>query len=571
MAVVAFFALAGCALRPSAGVSSVQPLVDVQLIGFNDFHGSLEPPSGSNGRVGSVDAGGVENLAAHVARLRSDNPNTIVVSAGDSIGASPLLSGMFHDEPTIEALGAAGLQISTVGNHELDEGWWELYRMQKGSCHPVDGCQDQTPFTGASFEFLSANIILDPQRVDPAALGTSGWRSAAPGPQPLFPAYAIKDIGGVKVGFIGLVLRGASEIVAPPAWKGLTFRPEAEAANEAASALVRQGVRAIVVLIHQGGTQASTGTYDGCEGLSGPIVPIVSQMSDDIDVVVSGHSHQAYNCTLGAKLVTSALSFGRILTDIDLRVDRVTGEVVEKRARNVIVTRDAPKASAVTALIDHYRPYYAALGSRVVGTIAAEITRLPNKAGESALGDVVADAFLEATSDAAGGGAVAAFINSGGVRADLTGVGRAAPNGPREVTYAQVFEVQPFGNRAIVKTLTGDAILRALEQQFDNPGEGRQTILQVSNGVSYSYDLGRSKGQRIDPASFMIAGHPLDSAARYRVVFTDFVWNGGDGFSRLQEGTDPLAGDLDVDVLSAYLRKHSPVVPGPQNRIRRQP
>ena len=576
--------MAGCARSLGApGPGRAPRTVDVQLIAFNDFHGTLDPPTGSNSRIGTTEAGGVEYLATLVARLRAANPNTIVVSAGDNIGASPLLSGMFHDEPTIEALGQAGLQISAVGNHELDEGWWELYRMQKGGCHPVDGCQDKTPFAGARFQFLSANVILDARHADQKALRTSGWRGAAAGPQPLFPPYAIRTVGGVKVGFIGLVLRGAREVVAPTATVGLTFRPEAEAANEAAAALVGQGVRAIVVLIHEGGTQGPTGTADTCEEMTGPIGRIVDDLSSDIDVVVSGHTHQAYNCMRGTTLLTSAASFGRLVTDIDMRVDRATGEVVAKSAHNLIVTRDVPKSAAVTAILDHYRPLTIALGSRVVGSIATEIQRLPNMAGESALGGLLADAFLEATKNAAGGGAVAAFINGGvlvrpdgpwgpgGIRGDLTGLPPATPGGPRQVTYGQLFEVLPYGNRPIVKTLSGDAILRVLEQQFDNPQPGSRKMLEVSTGVSYTYRLSGTPGRRVDPASVMIGGRPLDRGARYRVTFPDFVWDGGDGFTVLSEGTDPADAGFDVDVLAAYLGQHSPVPPPQQNRIRREP
>lgn len=564
--------VAGCARSLGTASPGKAPrTVDVQLVAFNDFHGTLDPPTGSNGRIGTTGAGGVEYLATLVARLRAANPNTIVVSAGDNVGASPLLSGMFHDEPTIEALGQAGLQVSTVGNHELDEGWWELLRMQKGGCHPVDGCQDKTPFAGARFEFLSANVILDARHADQKALRTSGWRGAAPGPQPLFPPYAIRKVGGVKVGFIGLTLRGAPQLVSPPAVVGLTFRPEAEAANEAAAALVRQGVRAIVVLIHQGGTQGPAGTADTCETLTGPIGRIVDDLSSDIDVVVSGHTHQAYNCTRGTTLLTSAASFGRLVTDIDMRVDRATGEVVAKSAHNLIVTRDVPKSAGVTAILDHYRPFATALGSRVVGSLVAPLSRVPNMAGESALGDVVADAFLEATSNATGGGAVAAFANPGGIRGDLVGTPPAAPGAPREVAYAQLFEVLPFGNAVVVKTLTGETILRVLEQQFDNPQKGVQTILQVSAGTSFSYDPARPSGRRVDAASVMIGGRPLDRSGRYRVAFPDFVWDGGDGFAALSEGSDPATAGFDVDALAASLQRHAPVAVPPQNRIRREP
>jgi 5'-nucleotidase len=568
--IAAALAIAGCTPHvPPQSAATRSGVVDVQVLAFNDFHGHLDPPDGANGRIGATDAGGIEYLAAHLKQLRAANPNTITVSAGDNIGASPLLSGMFHDEPTIEALSDAGLDVSTVGNHEFDEGWWELYRMQKGGCHPVDGCQDGTPFAGARFAYLSANVLLDPNLVDASRLAASGWQPAAEGPQTLFPASTVRTIGGVKVGFIGLALEGTPAIVSPASVRGLTFRPEADAANEAAAALVRDGVRAILVLIHQGGRQ-SGGTYDTCENMSGPILDIVRALTPEIDVVISGHTHQAYNCRVDGRLVTSAASYGRLITDVDLRIDRTTGDVVSSSAHNVIVTRDVPKDASSAALIERYRPFAKTLGDRVVGSLAVELPRAQNAAGEAPLGDVVADAYL-AAARAQPGGADAAFTNIGGIRGDLLAQPPATPNGPRPVSYAQTFAVLPFGNRVVVRTLTGEALLRLLEQQFDNPQPGAAKMLQVSSGVSYAYDRARPAGARIDRASVRVGGAPLDPARRYRIVTNDFVWGGGDGFTAAQEGVDPIDVGADVDVMVAYIAAHSPVPPAPLDRIRREP
>ncbi|HWB31494.1 MAG TPA: bifunctional metallophosphatase/5'-nucleotidase [Vicinamibacterales bacterium] len=567
--VAAALTFAGCTPHVPPQAPSSAGLVDVHVLAFNDFHGHLDPPDGANGRIGTIDAGGVEYLTARLKQLRALHPNTITVSAGDNIGASPLLSGMFHDEPTIEALSDAGLDVSTVGNHELDEGWWELYRMQKGGCHPVDGCQDGTPFAGARFEYLSANVLLDPTAVEASKLAASGWRATGAGPQTLFPASTVRTIDGVKIGFIGLALEGTPTIVSSASLRGLTFRPEADAANDAAAALVRQGVRTIVVLIHQGGRQ-SGGTYDTCEHMSGPILDIVHALSPEIDVVISGHTHEAYNCRVDGRLLTSAASYGRLITDVDLRIDRATGDVASSSATNAIVTRDLPKDAASTALVDRYRPFAKTLGDRVVGSIAVELPRAQNAAGEAPLGDVVADAYL-AAARAQTGGADAAFTNSGGIRGDLLAQPPATPDGPRQVTYAQTFAVLPFGNRVVVKTLSGEALLRLLEQQFDNPRAGSTRMLQVSSGVSYAYDRARPAGARVDRASVRIGDAPLDPARRYRIVTNDFVWGGGDGFTVAQEGTDPVDVGADVDVMVAYIAAHSPVPPAPLDRIHRVP
>jgi 5'-nucleotidase len=339
------------------------------------------------------------------------------------------------------------------------------------------------------------------------------------------------------------------------------------AGNEAAAALTSQGVNAIVVLIHEGGT---TGSDDpnGCD-VRGPIVDVANGLSTDIDVIVSGHTHRSYICTIGTKLVTSALSLGRVITDIDLTIDRRSGEVVSKRARNEIVTRDRPKRAAMTALLDHYRPFASALGMKPVGTITTGILRSPDPDGESALGDIVADAYLDA-GRAVDAAAVAALTNSGGIRADLIGQAPTPPGGPRLMRYADAFDALPFGNVVIVKTMTGEGLLRWLEQQFDNPGPGSDRMLQVS-GLAYRYTRTKPAGQRIDRATLMIGGRPLVSTRRYRVVSTDFVWNGGDAFTAAQAGTDPVAAGVDVDALVAYLGKYGPVGPGRQDRISKQP
>jgi 5'-nucleotidase len=541
------------------------PTVDVQLLAINDFHGGLEPAAGGTGRIGNQDAGGVEYLSTHFARLKATNPNTVVVSAGDNIGATPLLSSLFHDEPSIEALSAAGLQVSALGNHDLDEGWWELFRIQKGGCHPVDGCQDGTPFSGASFSYLAANVTLDPAKADPKRLALAGLQGSEP--RPLLPAYTVREVGGVRLGFIGLILQGAPRVILADAVRGLTFHPEPEAANDAARALREQGVRAIVVLIHEGGQQggatAAAASFDinGCQSLSPQFVDLIDRMSDDIDVVVSGHTHSTYNCMLDGKLVTSASSAGRVVTDIDLRIQRSDGSVVSKSARNIVVTRDVAKDPAQTALLERYRPIGDKVGNRVVGSIAASLTRQETRAGESALGDVIADALLDAVKNTPGARAEIAMWNPGGIRADLI----APPGaGPTPVTYAQVFSVVPFGNELIVKSVTGEVLLRMLEEQF---GTDRRRIMQISNGFTYSYNQSRPAGQRIDRASIRINGAPLDLNRTYRLATSNFLWDSGDGMSALAAGTDPLLIGTDYELFTDYFSRHSPVRPGPQNRI----
>lgn len=527
--------------------------VNVQILALNDFHGNLLPPSGSSGRVGTIDAGGVEYLATHISNLRALNPNTVVVSAGDMVGASPLLSALFHDEPSIEAFNLIGLDFNAVGNHEFDEGWHELVRLQEGGCHPVDGCQDGDDFAGANFQFLAANVV----RQDNG--------------KTIFPAYKVRSFAGAKVAFIGMTLEGTPLIVTPSGIADLNFLDEATTVNAIVPELKAKGIETIVVVIHEGGFPAAPAPYNGCVGISGPIVDIVNNLDDEVDVVVSGHTHQPYNCVLDGKIVTSAFSFGRLVTKIDLTIDRTTGEVVTMTAENKIVTRDVPKAGLLTALINKYNAIAAPLANRVIGSITTTITRTNNAAGESALGDVIADGQLDATNDPGFGDAVIAFMNPGGIRADLTYAGSAAGEGDGNVTYGEMFTVQPFGNSLVTMTLTGAQIETLLEQQFPGCTNANPRILQVSAGFTYTWKASGAVCDKVDPATIMLNGVMINPAASYRVTVNSFLADGGDSFPILVQGTNRLGGAVDTDAFEAYFVANSPVAPGPQNRITQIP
>jgi 5'-nucleotidase len=529
--------------------------VDVQILALNDFHGNLLPPSGSSGRVGTIDAGGVEYLATHISNLRALNPNTVVVSAGDMIGASPLLSALFHDEPTIEAFNLMGLDFNAVGNHEFDEGVYELIRMQEGGCHPVDGCLDGDDFAGADFRFLAANVT---------------WKK---NDKPIFPAYKIRAFKGTQIAFIGMTLEGTPNIVTPSGISELNFLDEADTVNALIPELKKKGIETIVVLIHEGGFQVpSSSPINSCVGISGPILDIVNRFDDAVDVVISGHTHQPYNCMIDGKLVTSAFSFGRLVTKIDLTLDLNTGDVVAKSADNRIVTRTVPKDSFLTALIAKYNAIAAPLANRVIGSITADITTAANAAGESALGDVIADGQLAATADPAFGGAVVAFMNPGGIRTNLIYAGSPAGEGDGNVTYGEMFAVQPFGNSMVTMTLTGAQIETLLEQQFAGCGPGTSNrILQVSQGFTYSWSLSSSACDKVDPSTIVLNGVMVDPAAAYRVTVNSFLADGGDSFPVLVQGTNRLGGEVDTDAFEKYFAANSPVAPGPQNRITQVP
>ncbi len=543
---------------PLAGAAPDRPppaTQQIQILSFNDFHGNLQPPAGSSGQVvlpdgTRVDAGGVEYLATHLRALEAENPNTAVVSAGDLIGASPLLSALFHDEPTIEAMNAVGLDLNGVGNHEFDEGWRELRRMQRGGCHPVDGCQDGDGFTGSRFKVLAANGEFD----------DGGGRT-------LFPPYRILDFDGTKIAFIGMTLEGTPSIVTPTGVEGLSFLDEADTANRYARFLADRGIHNIFVLLHEGGVP--TGFFDECPAVSGPLVDIVDRMDPEIDAVISGHTHQGYNCEINGKLVTSSLSFGRLVTDIDITVDRATRRITEMAARNLIVTRDVAPASDMTALIARYNEFAGPIANRVVGSITGDITRAPNAAGESQLGDVIADAQLSATAPPDLGGSAAAFMNPGGIRADLVFDQQSGNEAPGEVTYGEAFTVQPFGNSLVVMTLTGAQIDTLLEQQWCGQDPAFPRILQPSEGFTYTWDAAAPVCDRVDASTIAIDGVPVDPAGSYRITVNSFLAAGGDNFPVLPEGTDRLGGDVDLDALEAYVVANSPVPPGPQDRITR--
>ncbi|HEV3061836.1 MAG TPA: bifunctional metallophosphatase/5'-nucleotidase [Vicinamibacterales bacterium] len=543
------------ALDGASGSRGEPALVAVQLLAINDFHGNLEPPSGANGQMNSTPAGGAEYLATHLASAIADNPNSIVVAAGDLIGASPLISSLFHDEPTIEAMNAMNLAVSSVGNHEFDKGVGELLRMKRGGCHPADGCQGGGEFKGAAFQYLSANVVRQATHAT------------------LFPATAVRTVGGVRVGFIGETLKGTPRIVSAAAIRGLTFLDEAIVANESAARLERQGVHAIVLLVHEGGRQRpAEGDSDPneCVNFGGAIESVVGKLTANIPVVISGHTHTFYNCRIGDHLVTSAGAYGQMITRINLEIDRSTGRIARASAANEIVTRDVARDPAVTSIIEKYGALAEGTANRVVGAVVGDIRRSANAAGESPLGDIIADAQLAATSAAANGAAVVAFTNEGGIRSDIVaGAGPLPARDGRvaEVTYGDLFRVQPFGNVLTVFTMTGDMIKRLLEQQFDNPRPGAASVLQVSSGFTYRYRLKAPAGQHVERNSIAIAGRRIGPADRVRVAAVNFLVDGGGGYPALGQGTGKIVGVPDIDALVAYFKGHSPVAPGRQDRI----
>jgi 5'-nucleotidase len=548
--VLVFTLLLALPMSVSAGKP---PSVDVQVLAVNDFHGALDPSltKPSNDQTTWYYRGGAEYLANFVNAAAATNPNTVKVSAGDMIGASPLLSALFHDEPTVMAFNLMGFAYNVTGNHEYDEGWNELLRMQNGGCHPVDGCFEGVPeFTGATFQYLSANVV----RLDTG--------------ETLFPAYGIKEFSGVKVGFIGVALESTPTIVVPSGVEGLEFLPEIKTINHYVKVLKDMyGIKAIVVILHDGGNAGPT--YNTCNSSDPFITNFVTQLDPEIDALITGHTHNAYNCSVQVKknyapmLVTGAGYNGRYLTDINLTVAATNGQVIGRSANNIPV--ETPYLTAVPdpamkTLLDVYRAAAAPLANRIVGSITADITRTQNAAGESALGDVLGDAQLAATAGPDVGNAVVAMTNPGGIRTDLLYNQQSGGELLGEVTYGEAFAVQPFSNSLVTMTLTGDQLKAVLEQQFVT-----NKTLQISASLTYSWSASAPVGSKI--SNMQINGVDVDPTASYRVTVNNFLAAGGDGFSSLLAGTDLLTGMIDLDAFVAYLTANSPVAPGPQNRI----
>jgi len=506
--------------------------VDVQLLAINDFHGQLPDYS--------TTVGGIKYLGSYVRTLEAQNPNTLLLSAGDLIGASPLVSALFHDEPTVEAMNSLDMNFAVVGNHEFDEGLAELQRIQDGGCNPIDGCQTGHTYAGANFEYLAANV-----------LGSDG--------KTIFPPYAVVNVGGTKIGIIGVVTTETPTIVMPSAVAGLTFLDETTTVNKYAAELRQRQVNTIIVLLHAGSGNPSS-DINSCPTLDAPFNTMVTGMDPAVKVVISGHSHAAYVCNIDGRIVTQAKSAGRVLTDIDLTIDRGTGKTTLATATNINVDHKLTPDPAESKLLDYYTTLSAPLANQVIGSITDDITGTANTAGESALGDVLADAQLAATASASTGNAVVAMTNPGGIRKDLIYAQISGGEQPGQVTYGEAFAVQPFSNILTTLTYTGAQLKAVLEQQATT-----SKVLQISSTLKYTWTASAPLESKV--SKLTIKGTAVDMTASYRVTMNNFLAAGGDGFTRFTAGTAPLIGVTDLDGLVAYFKASSPVAPGLQNRI----
>jgi 5'-nucleotidase len=523
-------ALAGC-------THAVKP-VDVNIAAINDFHGNLQPspfvkvdPSAADGKA-SLKAGGIGALSGAVAQLRQQDPQLLVIGAGDMVGGSPPISAMWADEPTLEALGLLGLKFSVVGNHELDLGKAELLRQVNGGCasvRPDKACQFKA-YSGTGFPYLSANLI-------DSSTGKL-----------LLPAYRIEQANGAKIAFVGATLRDVSTYVSAKSMQGLTTIDEAQAINALLPELNQQGVDAVVVVIHQGGATVETYDKPDCSQLTGDILDVTNRLDPQIKVVITAHTHQGYLCKVGDRLVTQGSSFGRLLTHLTLTVDPANHRLLDAKAQNILVDPAQFKPTPpVAALLENVEARSQAhLGKPVARIAARAVNRTVNPAGESAMGDLVADAQLAATKAL---GAQIAFTNLGGLRTDLI-----LEPGQQQLNYGQVASVQPFNNTLNIMTLTGAQLQALLEQQWQDNGFGFYP-LQPSASFSYRWDASRPKGQRIIADSLRIDGQPVSPQGVYKITVNSFMADGGDNFTVLKQAQQRLDTGLnDLEALIGYLQ-----------------
>ncbi|MFE6162939.1 bifunctional metallophosphatase/5'-nucleotidase [Streptomyces sp. NPDC056486] len=563
--------------QDAAGAAGKKRTVDVQLLSFNDFHGNLQPPAGSSGQVTEkqadgtekkIDAGGAEYLATSLRTARKGNPYSVTAAAGDLIGASPLLSGLFHDEPTVEAMNKLDLDVTSVGNHEFDEGAKELARMQKGGCHPKDGCFEKgKKFKGADYPYLAANVTDE----------KSG--------KPILKPYWVWKHKGVKVGFIGVTLEGTPDIVSADGVKGLKFHDEIETVNKYAKILDKQGVKSIVTLLHEGGVPASQSYNYNCDspgagdGISGPITTIAKGITPKVDALVTGHTHSAYVCTIPdpsgkPRMVTSASSFGKLYTDTTLTYDRKTKDIVRTsvksaKSANHVVSREQAKAPDMTSLISRWDKLAAPVANQPVGFISGDIPGRGATTQEAPLGDLIADAQL-AHGKSLDPETDLALMNPGGIRSDL--VHKASGSeGDGVVTYGEGFTVQPFSNTVNLVDLTGAQLITGLKQQVSGSNEASPKILQISDGLTYTLDMTKSGADRVVTDSIKLGGKAIDPATTYRVAMNSFLAGGGDGFAELGKGAKPLVGSDDLKAFNDYLTANSsadkPIAPPKADRI----
>ncbi|WP_202079528.1 bifunctional metallophosphatase/5'-nucleotidase [Caldalkalibacillus salinus] len=491
--------------------------IEVQLLGTNDFHGQLDVYSTVDGQM----AGGAEYLAAYLKAYEEQNKNTLIVHAGDMVGASSPVSSLLQDEPSVEFMNRVGFDVGTVGNHEFDEGVEEMMRLIDGGEHEVTG-----EFEGANFPYTVANVVDEETE------------------EPILPPYIIKKVNGMPIGFVGVVTTDTENIVLPSGIEGVTFTDEATAINNAVEGLKAEGVKSIVVLAHV----PASSDEDGANP-AGEVVDFAPQLDDEVDVILAGHNHSYTNAVVDGKLIVQSYSYGTAFSKIDLQIDPRTKDIVQKEAKIITTYHDGiDPDSEIKDMVNGYVEAVDPLINRVVGQTNEIITRDQNEAGESALGNLVADSQRAAMDTDF------AFMNPGGIRTDLD---------EGEITWGELYTMLPFGNSLVTMTLTGEQIETLLEQQWAG---SYPRILQLS-GLHYTWDQNAPYGEKIMSMTDH-EGQPIQPDGSYSVTVNNYIAEGGDGFTVLKEGENQTYGPLALDAMVEYIENQGGSIEAPElNRI----
>lgn len=531
IALAAAAIISGCATRPA-------PPLELNVVALNDFHGHLEAGKFSytaQGKQATVKAGGIDTIGAALQAWRLEDKDLMFVGAGDLVGASPAMSSMWADEPSLVALSMLGMRASSAGNHEFDQGRAELLRQQHGGCaspRAEKACKLAPDYSGASFTYLAANVV------DKVTGKT------------LLPAYKIEEAKGVKVAFIGAVLKDTPSVVLASGIAGLSFLDEADSINKALAEVRAKGATVFVVLIHEGGHTDEGFNEPDCKNLKGPIVSIVNRLDPELRLIVSGHTHKGFQCKVGNRTVTQAEMGGHVLSRIKLTVDAESRTLRDIHVRNVVMEPGKyPADPRLAGYLKQVKERSDAALARPVARMAVKSTvRKNNEAGEAPLGNLVADAVLDAV---AGEGVQIAFMNQGGLRKDLEA------GDSLTTTFGQAQVVLPFSNTVVVMDMTGAQLRALLEQQWIRKHKDSQPeMLHPSRGFSYAWDSTRPPGARVIPSSVKLNGVPIEDAKTYRVAANNFIAEGGDGFDAFTQATNKRNTNiLDLDAFIAHLKR----------------
>ncbi|WP_025698695.1 bifunctional 2',3'-cyclic-nucleotide 2'-phosphodiesterase/3'-nucleotidase, partial [Paenibacillus forsythiae] len=493
--------------------------VEVHLIGINDFHGQLDTTS----VVGGKNVGSAAVLAAYLKQARVQHENSLLFHNGDSVGASAPVSSLERDEPTHEWMNLMKFDVGTLGNHEFDQGVAALRSQIFGG---VDPKNDKVVHAGADFDYINANAV-----------------DSATG-KPIINPYVIKEIGGVKIGFIGVVTKATPSKVSPAGTAGIRFLSpdeEVQAIGKYAAELQDKGVQTIVVLAHDPASTKGDSTTGEAADLAHAL-----PLDSPVDVIVAGDNHALANGVVNGKLIVQAYSYGTAFEDIKLVIDHATGDVKSQSATVTTTYQDGVTPDPETAaLVNKYLNLHPEL-TQPVGTTDGTVTRTDAYNNESALGNLIADAMLKADFGDGKGSADFAFMNPGGIRADL-------PKG--NVSFGDLAKIQPFGNTLVKLTLTGAQIKTLLQQQWGGKADGTPDTktLQIS-GLKYTANMYLPVAERIAGLT-KADGTPISMTQKYTAVVNNFMAAGGDNYKVLTEASDSVAGPVDLDVFYDYIVK----------------